>query len=219
MNRSPLLHLAAPAASVALLATLGLGGIAYAQDTGPDTEACAGATAELEASLEAATQIGLAFPVPQIEVDRLQGIADDETNPDSVTAQQKLDLRLELMDLQDAADSACAPPDDADSGDDASSGEPPQPEPTTPPADTDPPYESCLEAQEAGVITPTVRGINDGYQANLDGDGDGVSCEADEGAGNGTGPGDDTTGDSGAGDFDSPATTVPRGGVDTGWVG
>lgn len=108
------------------------------------------------------------------------------------------------------------------------------PPPATPPEDedVDPPYESCAEAQEAGEIIPAVQGVNDSYEKipGGDRDNDGVACEADEfdtappanNAGNTGGSGDDSTGDVSDLDglsFDSPATSVPRGGVDTGWIG
>lgn len=104
-----------------------------------------------------------------------------------------------------------------------------------PPAEQ-PVFDNCVDAIAAGSIQPATRGVDDSYQANLDPNGNGVSCEADEtagGSGNGTGDGtgngsgsgsdsgsdgsgtlggDDSAGGSGSVD------SIPEGSVDTGYA-
>lgn len=102
-----------------------------------------------------------------------------------------------------------------------------EPEPTTtttdPPAeDVDPPYETCAEAIDDGAIVPAIRGIDDTYQANLDADGDGTACEANEGPATPTATDGDSSGTLGGSSSSSGGSgsidSIPSGSVDTGYV-
>lgn len=177
--------LAAPAVATLLLGIVG--GTALAQEeTGPGTQACTDATqVAIEAKAEA-EGLGLELGVTIAEIRRLEAHANAEAAAPKIAA-----VEAALAAESDRA-AACAPPEETTE---------PSPTNEAPPADedpdTDPPYETCAEAIEAGEIVPAVRGINDNYQPNLDSDGDGVACEANEGTGT---PPTDNGGDTGSND-------------------
>lgn len=198
--------LAAPAAAVLLLGIVG--GTAFAQeDTGAGTQACTDATNAAIEATAAAESMNLQLGVSLEEIERLKLSANVELAEQKIAA-----INVALGAEADRA-AACAPPQTPD----------PTPEPTPtpssspePPADdVDPPYETCGEAIAAGAIMPAVLGVNDSYQADLDSDGDGVACEANEGTSGGTGSAGGDTGGSGSGDF-SQLDDVPSLAAETG---
>lgn len=214
--------LPAALAPAAVTATLLLGlfsGTALAgQDpppTGPDTPECA----ELRSQLN------------ELRGELADAVAADNEAGLPQDSQAVVTLKTQVQTASGLADEACALPEPSEDP------EPPAdetPEPTTePPAGDEPFYATCIDAITAGVAPINSGNDEPGYRPELDPDGDGIACEAgEEDAGGGTPPSatpapstdNDTGSDIGdldglsSDDFDGPATTVPRGGVDTGWA-
>lgn len=204
--------LAAPAAAVLLLGIVG--GTAFAQeDTGPGTQACTDATNAAIEATAAAESMNLQLGVSLEEIERLKLSANVELAEQKIAA-----INVALGAEADRA-AACTPPETPDPTPEPTPTPSPSPEP--PADDVDPPYETCGEAIAAGAIMPAVLGVNDSYQADLDSDGDGVACEANEGTdgtsgGTGSGGGDTSgTSGSGSGDF-SQLDDVPSLAAETG---
>lgn len=211
--------LAAPLAVV--LAGSVWSGTALAQDPAPPDE-----EAGLAAQLCAAADIGEinALLGANLDVGLPAGVRD-AVNP-SIAGGSLDEVRSTLnCGATDPPDDGTEPGDGTDDPGDDNTGA------GTDVPPTEPQFDSCVDAIAAGSIQPATRGVDDSYQANLDADGDGVSCEADEtsggpapgtgdsGSGSGSGDdgsgtlgGDDSTGGSGSVD------SIPRGSVDTGYA-
>lgn len=214
MSRSLPAALAPAAVTATLLLGLFSGTALAGQDpppTGPDSQECAALRSQLNA-----LRGELADAVA----------ADNEAGlPQDSQAVVTLKTRVEVT--TGLADEACAPPEPTEDPE-PPADETPEPSTEPPAGDEDPPFETCAEAVAAGAIVPAVEGVNDSYQPDLDTDGDGTACEANEGQPTAPAPGGDTGPGTGSDvgdldglssdDFDGPATSVPRGGVDTGWA-